>query len=99
MGAAEVEGFLTHLAVAKRVSASTQNQVKSAVLFLYKDVLGESLPWLESIESAFAPIPTTYPSVRTMIRTSSAGPGLRPRIGDRSRHRCRWFFKRHGASA
>ena len=35
MGAAEVESFLTHLAVAKRVSASTQNQAKSAVLFLY----------------------------------------------------------------
>ena len=55
MGAAEVEGFLTHLAVAKRVSASTQNQAKSAVLFLYKEVLGEPLPWLESIESAKRP--------------------------------------------
>ena len=41
MGAAEVEAFLTHLAVAKRVSASTQNQAKSAVLFLYKGVLAE----------------------------------------------------------
>ena len=35
MGAAEVEAFLTHLVVVKRVSASTQNQAKSAVLFLY----------------------------------------------------------------
>jgi hypothetical protein len=52
MGAAEVEAFLTHLAVAKRVSASTQNQAKSAVLFLYKEVLGEPLPWLEGIERA-----------------------------------------------
>ena len=34
------------------VSASTQNQAKSAVLFLYKEVLGEPLPWLEGIESA-----------------------------------------------
>ena len=55
MGAAEVEGFLTHLAVAKRVSASTQNQAKSAVLFLYKEVLGAPLPWLEGIESAKRP--------------------------------------------
>ena len=55
MGAAEVEGFLTHLAVAKGVSASTQNQAKSAVLFLYKEVLGEPLPWLEGIESAKRP--------------------------------------------
>ena len=55
MGAAEVEAFLTHLAVAKRVSASTQNQAKSAVLFLYKEVLGAPLPWLEGIESAKRP--------------------------------------------
>ena len=55
MGAAEVEEFLTHLAVAKRVSASTQNQAKSAVLFLYKEVLGAPLPWLEGIESAKRP--------------------------------------------
>jgi hypothetical protein len=41
MAAAEVEVFLTDLAVAKRVSASTQNQAKSAVLFLYKEVLRE----------------------------------------------------------
>jgi hypothetical protein len=41
MGAVEVEAFVTHLAVAKRVSASTLNQAKSAVLFLYKEVLGE----------------------------------------------------------
>ncbi|MGH8567237.1 MAG: integron integrase, partial [Gammaproteobacteria bacterium] len=56
MGAAEVEAFLTHLAVAKRVSASTQNQAKSAVLFLYKEVLGEPLPWLEGIELAKRPV-------------------------------------------
>ena len=38
LGAAEVEGFLTSLAVEGRVSASTQNQAKSALLFLYKEV-------------------------------------------------------------
>ena len=36
MGPTEIEGFLTHLAVAGRVSAFTQNQAKSAILFLYK---------------------------------------------------------------
>jgi hypothetical protein len=41
MGAAEVEEFLTYLAVAGRVSASTQNQAKSALLFLYKEVLNQ----------------------------------------------------------
>ncbi len=39
MGAAEVEAFLTHLAVAKRVSASTQNQAKSAILLLYIEAI------------------------------------------------------------
>ena len=34
LGAAEVEAFLTHLAVARNVSANTQNQAKSALLFL-----------------------------------------------------------------
>ena len=55
MAAAEVEAVLTHLAVAKRVSASTQYQAKCAVLFLYKEVLGEPLPWLDGIESAKRP--------------------------------------------
>jgi len=39
MGAREVEAFLTHLAVEWKVSASTQNQARSALLFLYKEVL------------------------------------------------------------
>ena len=55
MGAAEVEAFLTHLAVAGKVAASTQNQAKSALLFLYKEVLGIELPWLDNVERAKAP--------------------------------------------
>ena len=46
MGAAEIEAFLTHLAVVGKVSASTQNQAKSALLFLYREVLQIDLPWL-----------------------------------------------------
>ncbi|MBK8814580.1 MAG: integron integrase [Methylococcaceae bacterium] len=52
LGAAEVEQFLTHLAVVGKVSASTQNQAKCALLFLYKDVLGNQLPWLDDVEQA-----------------------------------------------
>jgi len=52
MGAAEVEAFLTDLAVAGQVSAATQNQAKSALLFLYKEVLGVDLPWLDGVERA-----------------------------------------------
>ena len=52
MGAQEVEQFLTHLAVNGNVAASTQNQAKSALLFLYRDVLGVELPWLDAVEQA-----------------------------------------------
>jgi integron integrase len=55
MGASEVEAFLTHLAVARRVSASTQNQAKCAILFLYRQVLEIELPWLENIVQARVP--------------------------------------------
>ena len=55
MGAEEVEAFLTHLAVAGKVAASTQNQAKSALLFLYREVLGSELPWLDNITQAKAP--------------------------------------------
>ena len=49
MGAAEVESFLTYLAAQREVSASTQNQAQSALLFLYRQVLGVELPWLEGV--------------------------------------------------
>ena len=52
LGAADVEAFLSHLAVARNVSASTQNQAKAALLFLYKEVLGVALPWLDEIVQA-----------------------------------------------
>jgi integron integrase len=52
MGAAEVTAFLSHLALERRVSASTQNQAKAALLFLYKRVLGMDLPWLDEIVQA-----------------------------------------------
>ena len=55
LGAAEVEAFLTDLAVARQVAAPTQNQARSALLFLYKQVLEIELPWLGQIESAKAP--------------------------------------------
>lgn len=54
MGVAEVEAFLTHLAVERNVSASTQNQAKAALLFLYKEVLEMDLPWLKEVVEAKA---------------------------------------------
>ena len=49
MGAREVTAFLTHLAVERDVAAATQHQALSALLFLYKQVLGIDLPWLNEV--------------------------------------------------
>ncbi len=49
MGAAEVEAFLTMLATERPVSASTHNQALSALPFLYREVLGVNLPWLDGV--------------------------------------------------
>jgi len=55
MGAAEVEAFLSDLAVRRDVSASTQNQALAALLFLYKQVLKQELPWLGEVVRAKKP--------------------------------------------
>jgi integron integrase len=55
LGAAEVAAFLTHLAVARGVAPATQNQAKSAILFLYREVLGVQLPWLDEVVAARSP--------------------------------------------
>jgi hypothetical protein len=55
MGAAEVTAFLTALAVRERVAASTQNQALNALLFLYREILGVELPWLDDLVRAKRP--------------------------------------------
>ena len=55
LGPEHVEAFLSYLAVQRNVAASTQNQAKSALLFLYKEVLGSELPWLDNVENAKRP--------------------------------------------
>ncbi len=56
MGAEEIQRFLTMLATRGKVAASTQNQALSAILFLYKKVLGVDLPWMEDIVRAKRPV-------------------------------------------
>ncbi|MGH8523839.1 MAG: integron integrase [Gammaproteobacteria bacterium] len=56
MGAREVEAFLTHLAVAQKVSASTQNQALNALVFLYHHVLLQELGTIENVERAKRPV-------------------------------------------
>ena len=55
MGAQEVEAFLSNLAVQRGVSASTQNQALCGVLFLYKQVLGIELGWVDGVTRAKRP--------------------------------------------
>lgn len=52
MGTVEVRGFLTHLAVERNVAAATQNQALNALVFLYREVIGGELGWLEGFEPA-----------------------------------------------
>jgi len=55
MGAEQVNAFLTNLAVEKHVSASTQAQALSALVFLYRNVLDDPLPWIDDIVRASRP--------------------------------------------
>jgi integron integrase len=60
MGGREVEAFLTLLATQGKVAASTQNQALAGLLFLYREVLGVELPWMENVIRAKLParVPT-----------------------------------------
>ena len=71
LGAAEVTAFLNHLASERDVAAATQNQALSALLFLYKVVLEQPLPWLDALDRAKRParLPTvlTQAEVRRLL--------------------------------
>jgi hypothetical protein len=62
MGTAEVEAFLTHLAVKGNVAAPTQNQALSALLFLYRDMLHKDLGPIDALR---AKKPKRLPTVLT----------------------------------
>ena len=72
MGGPEVTRFLTSLAVDGHVAGSTQNQALSALLFLYREVLAQELPWLDDIvrakRTARLPVVLTRDEVRAVIR-------------------------------
>jgi integrase len=80
MGAPELEAFLTHLAVDRDVAASTQNQALSAILFLYREVLGRPLEELGRIAPARRPerLPTvlTRDEVRSVLEQLDGTPRL-----------------------
>jgi integron integrase len=68
LGAPEVEQFLTHLALHRKVSAATQNQALQAILFLYRHVLGIELPWLANVTRASQPKRLPVVLTRTEVR-------------------------------
>ena len=80
MGAAEVGAFLSYLATERDVSAATQGQAKSALLFLYGQVLQVELPWLKEVVSARTqrklPVVLTPTEVRALLLEVSGTTGL-----------------------
>jgi integron integrase len=80
MEPAEVTAFLTHLATERNVAASTQNQAKSALLFLYREVLQLELPWLDEVIAAKParrlPVVMTQTEARPLLDSTSGTMGL-----------------------
>lgn len=56
MGPEDIRKFLSHLAVQREVTASTQNQTLSALVFLYRHVLRTELDWGDGFEHAKRPL-------------------------------------------
>lgn len=80
MGADEITAYLNYLANQRKVAASTQNQALSAILFLYKRVLGIDLPWLSEVDRAKRPkrlpVVLTRDEVRAVLAFTDGVSGL-----------------------
>ncbi len=80
MGEPEINQFLTDLAVNKKVSASTQNQALSAILFLYQRVLDKPLEWVNPAVRAKKPkrlpVVLTRQEVKTILDSMDGAPRL-----------------------
>ncbi|MEM8502245.1 MAG: integron integrase [Cyanobacteria bacterium P01_D01_bin.1] len=68
MGAPEIRAYLSHLASVRHVAASTQTVALSALLFLYRQVLGMELPYIDNIERAKRPqrLPVVFTRTEVM---------------------------------
>lgn len=71
LGAPAVTAFLNHLASVEKVSASTQAQALNALVFLYRQVLGEDPGWLDGLERVkrkqFLPVVLTTQEVKQVL--------------------------------
>jgi integron integrase len=80
MGDVEINAFLSHLAVDLHVAASTQNQALAALLFLYRDVFGLQVPWLDCLARARKPKRLPVVLSRDEVRRLLAATKGRPRL-------------------
>lgn len=81
LGGDSVERWLSHLATDGNVSASTQRQALAAILFLYRQVLGMQLPWLDNVTRANQPqrlpcVLTRAEVQRVLQALPNSAPGL-----------------------
>ncbi|MDO9695684.1 MAG: integron integrase [Candidatus Latescibacteria bacterium] len=80
MGQKEIAAYLSHLAEARKVSASTQNQALSALLFLYREVLETDPGWVEDVVRAKRPVRVpvvlTAPEVAALLEHLHGAPWL-----------------------
>jgi len=78
LGAAEVQDFLVMLANERRVAAATHRQALSALLFLYREVLGVDMPWLRELGSPVAKrrIPVVLTPVEVQALFAHMGEGV-----------------------
>jgi len=84
MGAEEVRAFLGHLASDLKVAASTHQQALSALLFLYREVLGVALPWLDDLnrpkKPKRMPVVLSHAEVQRLLEHLSGTHGLMARL-------------------
>jgi integron integrase len=84
MGEVEISAFLSHLAVDRNVAASTQNQALAAILFLYTQVLGRDLDWLNGVTRAKQPrrlpVVLSQDEVQRILRKLQGTNGLLARL-------------------
>ena len=84
MGQPEVEAFLTMLASERQVSPATHRQALNAILFFYKEVLGQDLPWMHSIgrppERKRIPVVLTVAEVQSVLALMEGTEGVLARL-------------------
>jgi integron integrase len=84
MGEVEVRSFLTDLAVTRQVGAATQNQALNAMLFLYREVLGGEVGWIDGFErgrrSQRVPVVLSRQEMQALLGQMSGTQGMIARL-------------------